>query len=196
MMRLRTIAILRGRGPAATLELARQCWDVGFDLVEIPVQGDAGWQSLQAVVDDAGGRPVGAGTVLSAAQVDKAVGMGAAVVISPNVSEAVIETAQRSAVMCVPGVMTPTDVATAQGFGCFRCKLFPSDILGPGMIGALHGPFPEVRLIAVGGIDAANALKFVEAGAAGVAFGSSVESLLSLDDPPGFIRRIHEVVGA
>jgi len=54
-------------------------------------------------------------------------------------------------------------------------KLFPARELGPGWIRALAGPFPEIRFVAVGGVTAANASEFVEAGAIAVAIGSGLD---------------------
>lgn len=193
---LRTIAILRGRSTEDSARLAKMCWEIGIDLVEVTVQGDLGWSSLAAVVAEAGNRQVGAGTVLSAADVERAVEMGASVIISPHVASDVVKTAASLGVTCVPGVMTATEVARAKQMNVSLCKLFPANIVGSGMAAALHGPFPDVDFVAVGGVDPTNAMGFIEGGATGVAFGSSLEDMLALRDPAAFVRRIYNTLEA
>ena len=63
----------------------------------------------------------------------------------------------------------------ALGLGCAAVKIFPADLLGPAWFGALRGPFPKARLVAVGGVTHANARAFVEAGAVGVGMGSGLQ---------------------
>lgn len=165
-----------------------------MDLVEVPVQGERGWAALQAVSERANGRPFGAGTVLSPDDARRAAGLGARVIISPGLSLPVVEATRESSALPMPGVMTPTDVTAAAQAGLDICKLFPATLVGSGWLRAISGPFPGMRFIAVGGIDAHNAAGFLAAGASGVGFGSSVEEILSLDDPSRLVAALHEQV--
>jgi Entner-Doudoroff aldolase len=189
MTLLRTVAILRGFAPAHTVDLAERAWAIGMDLVEVPVQGEAGWAALEAVARCAQDRTFGAGTILSTADASRAIECGASVVISPSVHPDVITTALSAGALPLPGVMTPTDVANAVRHGVEICKLFPASLVGPGWLKAMKGPFPDTGFIAVGGIGLANMDEYLDAGAVGVAFGGSVEQFL---DSPG----AHEVVAA
>lgn len=191
-MKLRTVAILRGYAPEMAADLAANCWDVGFDLVEVPVQGEVGWDALDAVLQRSEGRVVGAGTVLTTEDVDRAVDLGATVIISPGIDDDVVVASQQRGALPLPGVTTATDVTAASRLGLLACKLFPASLVGPAWLGAMRGPFPEMTYVAVGGIDAGNALDFLDAGAAGVGFGSSVKRLLSLDDPRAFVSDLHD----
>ena len=191
-MRLRTVAILRGYQPAGAADLAVRCWEAGIDLVEVPIQGHVGRAALEAVSQLADGRPFGAGTVLTAADVHLAVDLDASVIISPGIVEEVVVTSQQLGVLPLPGVMTATDVSLAARLDMRYCKLFPASIVGPAWLEALRGPFPAMRFIAVGGVHAANAMDYLRAGASGVAFGSSIEDMLALDDPQLVISAIHE----
>jgi 2-dehydro-3-deoxyphosphogluconate aldolase/(4S)-4-hydroxy-2-oxoglutarate aldolase len=193
-MTYRTVAILRGHEPQQTAHTARRCWDLGMDLVEVPVQGERGWAALERVGAIADGRVFGAGTVLSVADVHRARDLGATVIISPGVDRDVVEAALAAGAVPMPGVMTPTEVGMAAGLGLTTCKLFPASVVGPDWLGAMRGPFPSMRFVAVGGVDTGNAAEFIRAGAAGVAFGSSVESLLAGDGAAEYIREIHRLL--
>jgi len=192
-VRLRTIAILRRFDPQKAVDIAERCWAAGMDLVEVPVQGEAGWASLEAVADCAGNRPFGAGTVLTVADAERAVSLGAGVVISPAIDRDVVEATQGAGALPLPGVMTPTDVATAAALGLEACKLFPATVVGPGWVSALRGPFPAMRFVAVGGVDLRNASEFISMGACGVGFGSNVETLLARDNAAEVIAELHRL---
>jgi 2-keto-3-deoxy-6-phosphogluconate aldolase len=116
-MRLRTIAILRALDAERAADVAERCWAIGMDLVEVPVQGDAGWAALESVARRAGGRAFGAGTVLTPADAHRAAGIGASVVISPGIHPEVVEAAAAAGALALPGVMTPTDVGVAPALG-------------------------------------------------------------------------------
>jgi len=190
-MQLRTVAILRALGPNLSRDLAIRCWDAGFDLVEVPVQGDLGWASLAAVADAAAGRAFGAGTVLSVPASRRATDMGASVIVSPGIDAAVVSAALESGATPLPGVMTPTDVCLAHALGLSVCKLFPAAQVGPQWLAHIRGPFPSMRFVAVGGVDHLNARDYLSAGAVGVGFGSSVQRVLAEPDPSGVVAALH-----
>jgi 2-dehydro-3-deoxyphosphogluconate aldolase/(4S)-4-hydroxy-2-oxoglutarate aldolase len=188
----RTVAILRGHDPQRAVDLAQRSWALGIDLVEVPVQGEVGWSALQAVAQCAQGRPVGAGTVLTTEDVRRAVDLGCSVIISPGLDEQVVEASLARGVCPLPGVMTATEVGAACRLGLRLCKLFPAEIVGTRWLAAMRGPFPTMRFIAVGGIGVGNAREFLSAGAAGVAFGTSLDDLLRQEDPGGFVASLQD----
>lgn len=190
-VRLRSVAILRGFGPERSREHAEECWAAGVDLIEVPVQGEAGWESLGAVAAIADGRSFGAGTVLTPGDARRAIDLGATVVISPGVDPAVVDAAVDAGVVPLPGVLTPSDVGTAARHGARTVKLFPASVVGPDWLPALRGPFPHVGVVAVGGIDLRNAADYLRAGAVGVGFGSSIVELLRSADPAGAVAELH-----
>jgi 2-dehydro-3-deoxyphosphogluconate aldolase / (4S)-4-hydroxy-2-oxoglutarate aldolase len=121
------------------------------------------------------GRIAGAGTVCTADEVRAAAGVGASFAVAPGFSREAADAAKALGLPYLPGVATPSEVQEALASGFRTLKLFPARELGPGWIRALAGPFPEVRLVAVGGVTAANASEFVEAGAIAVAIGSGLD---------------------
>jgi 2-dehydro-3-deoxyphosphogluconate aldolase/(4S)-4-hydroxy-2-oxoglutarate aldolase len=164
-----------------------------MDLVEVPVQGEPGWASLQAVAEAANGRLFGAGTVLTVEDARRALDLGASVIIAPGVDAAVIDVTVAAGAIPMRGVLTPTDVGTAVRHGVRTVKLFPASVVGPGWIRALRGPFPRVGVVAVGGVDLGNAAEYLRAGALGVGFGGSVTDLLRSADPAAVVAELHEL---
>ncbi|MEU1181515.1 bifunctional 4-hydroxy-2-oxoglutarate aldolase/2-dehydro-3-deoxy-phosphogluconate aldolase [Streptomyces sp. NPDC005820] len=102
-----------------------------------------------------GGLTVGAGTVLTAEQAERAVAAGARFVVSPGFDEDVVAKCRDLDVPVVPGVATATELMRALRAGLGTVKLFPAEPLGgPGMLRALSAPFPQARFVPTGGIGA------------------------------------------
>lgn len=173
----RIIAILRGLAPDRTVALAERAWDIGIDLVEVPVQTPDAFPSLHAAVraGERRGMLVGAGTVVSIGQLEQIVEAGARFAVAPGLNLALVEAAAGMGLPYLPGVATPTEVQTAAAAGLRYLKAFPAAVLGPAWFRALAGPFPTVRLVATGGVDAHNAGAFLDAGAVAVGVGSALE---------------------
>jgi 2-dehydro-3-deoxyphosphogluconate aldolase / (4S)-4-hydroxy-2-oxoglutarate aldolase len=178
---IRTVAIFRGYPPPKAVELAERCWEAGFDLVEVPVQDERGWEALDAVIRRAEGRPVGAGTVIDAERARRAIDAGADVLITPGFGEDVIDAARGAGRSVLPGVMTPTELQRCLRIGVEACKVFPIGVLGAAYLKALRPVFPELGFVATGGVGPANAAELVAAGANALAFGGSIETIL--EDP-------------
>nr|WP_240897771.1 bifunctional 4-hydroxy-2-oxoglutarate aldolase/2-dehydro-3-deoxy-phosphogluconate aldolase [Kineococcus vitellinus] len=105
------------------------------------------------VVAEHGGVLAGAGTVLSAAQVDRAVAAGAAFVVSPGLDRAVVERCREHGVAVLPGAVTATEVQAALALGLSTLKFFPAATSGgPAAVRALSAPFADVRFVPTGGI--------------------------------------------
>ena len=101
---------------------------------------------------------IGAGTLLSPEQVQRAIDAGAQFGVSPGLNEAVLKAAQERNLPFFPGVMTPTEVDRALNLGWKHLKFFPAEPAGGvAMLKALAGPFAHtgVKFIPTGGINAA-----------------------------------------
>lgn len=119
---------------------------------------------------------VGAGTVTTAAQARDAIAAGAAFLVTPGVVDEVAEVARAHDVPVVMGALTPTEALAAVRLGAAAVKIFPADTVGPGYFRHLAGPFPDMPLVASGGLHAGNAADYLAAGAIAVTAGSSVVS--------------------
>jgi 2-dehydro-3-deoxyphosphogluconate aldolase/(4S)-4-hydroxy-2-oxoglutarate aldolase len=176
-LRQRLMVILRGYSPDRTVELAERAWKLGIEVVEVPIQSGDGYDALAAAVS-AGrdlGKPVGVGTVVTPAQLARAVNLGAAFAISPGFDPTLVAEAREHGLPYLPGVMSPSEVQAAAAAGLTHLKGFPASVLGPGWFKAMKGPFPDIHFVATGGVDANNATAFLDAGASAVAVGSALE---------------------
>lgn len=100
---------------------------------------------------------VGAGTVLTAGQVDEAADAGARFIVSPGFSVDVVRRAQAHRLPVFPGAVTPSEIMAALDLGLTTLKFFPAGIYGgTAALKALGAPFPQVRFIPTGGVSAGN----------------------------------------
>ena len=174
------MVILRNLEPAQTVELAEMSWRLGVRLVEVPVGTRRALDALAAALEAADGARragltahAGAGTVRTTRQVEEVARLGARFTVAPGWDRDVAAASLRAGMPHLPGVMSPTDVHAASSWGLGWLKLFPAAALGPDHLTALRGPFPDVHLVATGGIGPRNALLYLGAGASAVSFGSS-----------------------
>lgn len=123
---------------------------------------------------------IGAGTVLTSRQAHLAVDAGALYIVTPAVIPEVAEAARERDVPFIMGAMTPTEVWAAIGLGATAVKVFPASTVGPEHIAAIRAVFPQVRILASGGIVASSARSFLQHGAFAVAVGSTVVSAASI----------------
>ncbi|MFJ2085841.1 bifunctional 4-hydroxy-2-oxoglutarate aldolase/2-dehydro-3-deoxy-phosphogluconate aldolase [Micromonospora chokoriensis] len=179
----RVMAILRGLPVAETVRLAERAWDLGIDVVEVPVATADAVPALRAAVDAgaARGRIVGAGTVLDVEQVAASADAGAAFTVAPGLDLAIADAAAARGLPHLPGVATPTEAQQALRHGLTWLKAFPAITLGPAWFKALAGPLPQLRFVATGGLDAGNAAPFLQAGVRVVAVGSALSDPSQLD---------------
>jgi 2-dehydro-3-deoxyphosphogluconate aldolase/(4S)-4-hydroxy-2-oxoglutarate aldolase len=132
-------------------------------------------RSANASRGSGGDAPIaGAGTVLTAAQAESAIAAGAQFLVTPGLAPDVARVAADARVPVLMGAMTPSEVMRAVDLGAAAVKVFPAQTVGSAYFRHLRGPFPDVPLIASGGLSAGNSLEFLEAGAIAVTAGSSV----------------------
>ena len=170
------IAILRGIRPPEALDVAEALHTAGFLCLEVPLNSPEPLESISRIRHRFEGELlVGAGTVLTVAQVDAVVGAGAQLVVSPNTSPEVITAVKSAGMISIPGFATPTEAFAALQAGADALKLFPAELLPPAALKALKAVLPAaVPVIAVGGISSTNMAAYLACGAAGFGIGTSV----------------------
>ena len=141
--------------------LADALADAGVDCVEVTLRTEAAIEAIRRVA--AGGRSlVGAGTVLTREDVDRAVQAGARFVLSPGLSPVVVRHCQELGLPVFPGVATATEIQNALDLGVRVMKFFPAEQLGgPAAVRALAAPFPGVRFLPTGGVNPANLASYL-----------------------------------
>lgn len=164
----RFVAVLRGTPDLD--EAAEELVGAGVRVLEITLDTPG---ALEAIGRWRGRAAVVAGTVRTAAEAEAAQGAGAAAVVSPASVPEVAAFCREAGLPYVPGALTPTEVESAWRSGAALVKLFPASLGGPDYLRSLRGPLADVPLVATGGVTAANANAFLEAGAAAVGSDSS-----------------------
>ncbi|HOZ60272.1 MAG TPA: bifunctional 4-hydroxy-2-oxoglutarate aldolase/2-dehydro-3-deoxy-phosphogluconate aldolase [Nakamurella multipartita] len=128
----------------------------GLPVAEVTLRTPAGLAALDRLAGR-GDLLVGAGTVVTVAQVDDAVRAGAAFVVSPGLSRPVVERCLEHGVLPLPGVVTATEVQAALELGLTTVKFFPAESSGGvAAIRALSAPFGDLRFMPTGGIGPGN----------------------------------------
>lgn len=167
----RVLAIIRGRETAAVIETAVALLDEGIAFVEVALTTPGACDAIAAIRErrpDAGS--VGAGTVLTVADVADVVAAGAQFIVTPAVAPS-IEAAADRGLPVAAGALTPTEAWTAVQRGASAVKLFPASLGGPPLLKAVRDPFPDIPFLAVGGVGLADVEPYLEVGAIGVGVG-------------------------
>ena len=185
------MAILRGMGVERSLSVATTAWDLGIEVVEVPVQTPTDFEALRAVADAARSRGlrVGAGTVVTPEHVQQAKDAGADFTVGPGFDAEIVRASHSAGMPSLPGVATATEVQLALKEGLTWLKAFPASLLGTSWFGAMRGPFPQATFVATGGMDASTTPTFLSAGVRVVAVGSALEDPEQL---PALARLVNE----
>jgi 2-dehydro-3-deoxyphosphogalactonate aldolase len=175
-MTLPIIAILRGITPLEALTVAEALVEAGITQIEVPMNSPEPLISIEAMVRGLGqGAIIGAGTVLTVAQVDSVSQAGGRLIVSPNADSAVIAQTKRLGMQSWPGVMTPTECFAALAAGADGLKFFPGNLVGPDGLKAMRAVLPKgTRCFAVGGAGPANFGQWLAAGADGFGIGTAL----------------------
>jgi 2-dehydro-3-deoxyphosphogalactonate aldolase len=176
MAELPLVAILRGLRPSEAEDIGLALEDAGFALIEVPLNSPQPFDSiatLRRVLKPA--TLVGAGTVTRVEDVQRLHAIGADLVVMPHADTTVIRAAKAAGMLCVPGVATPTEAFAAIAAGADALKLFPAELVTPGVMKAMRAVLlADVRLLPVGGITPASLAPWREAGARGFGLGSAL----------------------
>lgn len=170
------VAILRGITPAEVDDHVDVLLDAGFRYIEIPLNSPDWQLSIPRAIARAGSRAmIGAGTVLTSAQVDTLAEMGARLIVTPNIQPAVIRRAVEHGLLVCPGCATATEAFNALEAGAQWLKIFPSVAFGPDYIRALKAVLPAtIPVLAVGGVTPDNLAEYLAAGCVGAGTGGDL----------------------
>ncbi len=170
------IAILRGVKPDEVEAIGEALVESGFTLVEVPLNSPDPLVSIGRLAERLKGRAViGAGTVLTVANVAAVQAAGGTMIISPNTNVDVIAATAKAGLVSLPGFATPSDAFAALGAGATALKLFPAEAASPAVLKAMGAVVPAgTRLLPVGGIAPDNMGPWLAAGAAGFGLGSAL----------------------
>ncbi|WP_105971563.1 bifunctional 4-hydroxy-2-oxoglutarate aldolase/2-dehydro-3-deoxy-phosphogluconate aldolase [Streptomyces geranii] len=138
--------------------LARALVAGGLPAIEVTLRTPVALDAVRAIADEVPGAVVGAGTVISPAQVSDVLAAGARFLVSPGWTDVLLESMRASGVPFLPGVSTASEVVALLERGVSEMKFFPAQAAGgTAYLKSLSGPLPQARFCPTGGIGPANA---------------------------------------
>lgn len=147
----------------------------GIPIVELTMTVPGAAELLYAMGHNSVDVVAGAGTVLDVETAKCCVDAGAQFLTSPGLELDVVEFAAKNDVLVLAGALTPTEVFTAWKAGADMVKVYPcSQVGGPKYIRALKAPYPQIPLIASGGVNHHTAADFILAGASALGIGGNL----------------------
>lgn len=153
LKRVGLVPVIRLEDPEQAVPLARALASGGVPVAEITFRAPGADRAIAAVAEHCPDILLGAGTVTSAEQVDRAVSAGAKYIISPGFDPEIVSYCVERNILIVPGCASAGDVSMAVRMGLEAVKFFPAEAAGGiKMLRALAGPFSSMRFMPTGGI--------------------------------------------
>ncbi|AZO57141.1 MULTISPECIES: 2-dehydro-3-deoxy-6-phosphogalactonate aldolase [unclassified Mesorhizobium] len=190
------VAILRGLKPTEAIAMGQALFDAGIEAIEVPLNSPEPFSSIARIVEVLPKTAlVGAGTVLTASDVDGLHQAGGRLLVSPNIDAEVMGRAKTYGMVTMPGVFTPTEAFQAIRLGASALKFFPASVLGASGISAIRAVLPAQTLVgAVGGVSDKDFAGYKAVGVTVFGLGSSLfKPGMSVDD---VAARAHAAVAA
>jgi 2-dehydro-3-deoxyphosphogluconate aldolase/(4S)-4-hydroxy-2-oxoglutarate aldolase len=176
--RIREIGILPAIRVASAddaLFAARQMLRWGIPIVELTMTVPGAIGVLEELGRTAPELIVGAGSVLDVETARVCMNAGAAFITSPGFDAEIVDFTVKHKIAAIPGALTPSEIMRAHKGGADIIKIFPcAQVGGPEYIGALRNPFPQVALIASGGVNQQTAGQFIHRGATALGIGGEL----------------------
>jgi 2-dehydro-3-deoxyphosphogluconate aldolase / (4S)-4-hydroxy-2-oxoglutarate aldolase len=171
----RVVAILRGGFGGREEEIVAVLVGAGITAVEVTLNSPDALGTIERLAKRYGAvAAIGAGTVLTEAEVERVAGIGGQFIVSPNRNRGVIEVTKRLGLVSLPGCFTPSEIVEALDAGADAIKLFPVQPLGLDFVRAIQGPLGGIRLVPTGGVTPEMARQYFGAGAWAVGVGSEL----------------------
>ena len=156
------VPVIKIEDAEKAVPLAKALANGGLPLAEVTFRTAAAADAIKNITTELPDMLVGAGTVLTTEQVDRAVEAGAKFIVSPGLSVDVAKVCKENGVPYYPGCVTPTEIMQALELGITTVKFFPANVYG-GLkaMKALSAPFPQIKFIPTGGVNRDNIDEFL-----------------------------------
>ena len=160
--KIRIVPVVVLNDAEKAVPLAEALCKGGLPCAEVTFRTDAAEESIKRIAKARPDMLVGAGTVLSPEQADRAMAAGAKFIVSPGLNPKVVEHCLKNNYPVCPGIMTPTEIELAMSFGLERVKFFPAEQAGGlKMIKALAAPYTKLKFMPTGGLNAQNITEYL-----------------------------------
>lgn len=193
------VGIIRGLPPDAISRILPLYREAGLTTIEITMNT----VGAEAIIRDAlkqnpEGLNIGAGTVCTLDDLDRALAAGAQFIVTPIIDKNVIEACVKQRIPVFPGAFTPTELYTAWALGASMVKIYPATTLGPDYVKDVKAPFGQVKVMPTGGVGLNNMAAYFKAGADGVGVGSHLfdKELIKEKNWPGLLQHFQRFVRA
>lgn len=174
------VAVIRGDTKEEGINISKACIEGNLKAIEVAyTNNNAGEiiKELQEIYGHDNSVCIGAGTVLDAPTARNAIMAGASYVVSPSYNKETAIMCNRYGIPYIPGCMTIREIVEAMEMGSEIIKLFPGSAFGPGYVGAIKSPIPQVSLMVTGGVKLDNVANWFDAGVDAVGIGGEFNSL-------------------
>lgn len=169
------VGIIRGLSLEEVIQILPIYRAAGLTTIEITMNTpDAEKIIRYAVENEQQGLNIGAGTVCTKDDLQKALEAGAQFIVTPILDKKVIKACVKKEVPIFPGAFTPSEIFKAWTLGASMVKIFPATQMGPSYIKELKAPLNQLKLLPTGGVSLDNILEFFSAGADGVGMGGQL----------------------
>ena len=169
------LAVVRGESREAAVEVSEALVEGGVLGIEITFTTPEADLTIQDLRERHGDSIfLGAGTVTTREQTERAASSGATFLVSPGSDPELLPVMLETGLLVLPGALTPSEVMLARRLGADAVKLFPGSSGGPSYLKALSGPFPDVPFVPTGGVSLGNIADWFAAGAFAVGAGGAL----------------------
>ncbi|GAB3271194.1 bifunctional 4-hydroxy-2-oxoglutarate aldolase/2-dehydro-3-deoxy-phosphogluconate aldolase [Larkinella harenae] len=169
------IGIIRNLAVEDVLSLLPIYREAGLTTLEITMNTPGAEQLIRSATEqEPGDLNIGAGTVCTEQELDRALAAGAQFIVTPILNETVIKRCVERGIPIFPGAFTPSEIYRAWSLGAPMVKVFPAASLGANYLKEVKSPLNQVKLLPTGGVGLANMAEFLRAGADGLGIGGQL----------------------
>jgi 2-dehydro-3-deoxyphosphogluconate aldolase / (4S)-4-hydroxy-2-oxoglutarate aldolase len=177
----RIIAILRLESATSAVELVRAIHAGGITCIEVSLNTPGAVEVIAEVAERLPEVVIGAGTVCTPEEARSVLDAGSRFLVSPATLPELIPISHAAGAPIAMGAFSPTEMYTATRAGADFVKLFPATAVTPDYLKAVLAPFPTLRVVPTGGIDAGNAATWLAHGAVALGVGGSLTDRRLID---------------
>jgi 2-dehydro-3-deoxyphosphogluconate aldolase/(4S)-4-hydroxy-2-oxoglutarate aldolase len=148
--------------PSQAVPLARALLDGGIGIIEVTLRSDAALAAIEAIAAEVPEMMVGAGTLITPAQIEAVVEAGARFLVSPGATPTLLDALADTGLPYLPGVSTVSEILTVLERGITEMKFFPAESSGgTTALRSFAGPLPQIRFCPTGGITPGTAPEYL-----------------------------------